>query len=188
MSLFSFLLGALIVLLSVKPSFIRSRKTIREARASILDLTRRRQMLSQKIRALARESLNQRLTAGEDDVETEEMAKRIAGLQHRLGELEAIDRRILVLDERRGLSETGWILCIRRALSSGPPLEPDAVAALWDEGRYVFFFASDPARARRKATVRFPEDQGFQIVEITPHTGDLSDVPSPGGGPKQNIA
>lgn len=180
MSWFAILLGAMIVLLSAKPGIIRARRQLRDARAGIIDLKRRRQMLSQKLRALARESLDQRLTAGADGTECEHLNDRIAVMMRRVEELEAVDRRILVLDERRGLQESGWILLIRRPRSHAQPLEPVGVTRLWDEGRHLFVFASDMRKARRKAAVRFPQSAGFQIVEVHPHDGELSETPQIG--------
>ncbi|QJE73925.1 LapA family protein [Aerophototrophica crusticola] len=176
MSNMAFLIGAVVVALSAKPSYLKAQRTIREARQAILELKRRKHALSQKVRMLAKESLDQRLTAGQDQMESDDLTGRIAGLQHRVQELEAIDRRVLVLDERRGLSESGWIIRLRRPPDQAPALEPSAVTRLWEEGRYVFFFASDVARARRKSLVRFPEEQGFEILEVIPHADDLSTV------------
>ncbi len=173
-----FFIGAMLVLLSLRPTVRRGRKTIRETKRAILELRRRQQALSQKVRSLARESLNQRLTAGQDDIEATALGDRLGELQRRLQELEAQDRRVLVLDERRGLSETGWIICVRRRPDVASPLEPSNVTTLWDDGRYVFFFAADAARARRKTQVRFPEEAGYLIVEVKPHQGDLSDPPA----------
>jgi hypothetical protein len=172
------IIGAMLVLLSMRPTVLRARKTLRETRRSLIELRRRQQALSQKVRSLARESLSQRLTAGQDDVEAETLSNRLEELQRRVLELEAEDRRVLVLDERRGLSETGWIICVRRLRNVAPPLEPSNITDLWDEGRYVFFFASDAARAKRKVLVRFPEDAGYLVVEVKAHPGDLSDPPA----------
>lgn len=172
----AFIIGAVVVLLSAKPSFTKAQRTVRDARQAIVELKRRRYALSQKVRMLARESLSQRLTAGQDQMESDDLTGRIAGLQHRVQELEAIDRRVLVLDERRGLSESGWIIRLRRPADQAQPLEHAAVTRLWEEGRYVFFFASDVARARRKSLVRFPEEQGYEILEVIPHADELSTV------------
>ncbi|MQP65757.1 hypothetical protein GE253_10435 [Niveispirillum sp. SYP-B3756] len=173
-----FLIGAMLVILSLRPTVRRARRTIRETQRAIRELRRRQQSLSQKVRSLARESLGQRLTAGQDDIEATALSDKLGELQRRLMELEAEDRRVLVLDERRGLSETGWIICVRRQRDVASPLEPDNVTTLWDDGRYVFYFAADAARAKRKALVRFPEEAGYMIVEVKPHQGDLADPPA----------
>jgi hypothetical protein len=172
------IIGVMLVLLSMRPTALRARKTLRETKRSLIELRRRQQALSQKVRTLARESLSQRLTAGQDDVEAQTLNTRLEELQRRLHELEAEDRRVLVLDERRGLSETGWIICVRRRRDAASPLEPSNVTDLWDEGRYLFFFASDAARAKRKVQVRFPEEAGYLVVEVKPHPGDLADPPA----------
>lgn len=177
MNWFGLILGAMIVILASKPSMIKARKQIRDARLGIIDLTRRRIALSQRLRALARESLGQRLTAGADDTEAGTLDDNIALLKRRVEELEAIDRRILVLDERRGLQETGWIVLVRRARASAPPMEPSGITQLWDEGRYLFVFAIDARKARRKTIVRFTEEGGFQLVEVYPHEGDMTEPP-----------
>lgn len=180
MSGFSIGLGLMVVFLSAKPTVVKANRTIKETRRAMVELRRRQQALSQKIRALARESLGQRLTAGQDDVESDALAQRIVHLQRMVEQLEAEDRRVLVMDERRGLSETGWIICVRRQRSVASPLEPSNITSLWDDGRHMFFFASDMPRARRKVLLRFPEDGGFSIVDIKPHEGDLSDPPAIG--------
>lgn len=181
---FPLLLGLFIVVLSTRPSLERARHVIADAHRSIRELERRKQALSRRIRELAKESLNQRLTSGQDSNETDDLRDRLRTLQQRIRDLEAMDRRILVLDERRGLSETGWILRVRRDPAAAPPLEPRVITALWDEGRYVFFFAGDPARARRKAQIRFPEEHGFSVIEVIPHAGDLTDIPKLSGPAK----
>ncbi|OYQ33449.1 hypothetical protein CHU95_13685 [Niveispirillum lacus] len=170
----------MIVFLSVKPTVIKANRSLKEARRAMVELRRRQHALSTKIRSLARESLGQRLTAGQDDHEAFELQSRTDHLQRTIELLEAEDRRVLVMDERRGLSETGWIICVRRRPEAASPLEPSNITRLWDEGRYVFFFASDMARARRKVLLRFSEEGGFSIVDVKPHEGDLSDPPALG--------
>jgi len=182
MSMTAYVVGGLVVVLSTKPALNKSRKVIRDARNGIADLIRRKFVLSQKLRSLARESLGQRLTTGADTHESTELNEKVAELQARVRELEAVDRRVLVLDERRGLSESGWIILIRRTADHAHPLEPMAITRLWDEGRLLFFYASDVARARRKAAVRFQAEQGFQILEVFAHEGDMSEAPVIGGG------
>lgn len=180
MSGFAMALMLMIVFLSVKPTVIKANRTIKEAKKAIVELRRRQQALSGKIRSLARESLSQRLTAGQDDNEADQLQSRTDHLQRMIEQLEGEDRRVLVMDERRGLSETGWIICVRRRPEAASPLEPSNITRLWDEGRYVFFFASDMARARRKVLMRFSEESGFSIVDVKPHEGDLSDPPALG--------
>ncbi|HYE50310.1 MAG TPA: hypothetical protein VEB20_12020 [Azospirillaceae bacterium] len=176
---FALALGAMIVLIALKPAVVRARQHIMQSKRGLLELKRRRVALSQQIRALARESLGQRLTADADDDESSEMTLRVAGLTRRVQELERVDRRILVLDERRGLSETGWIVLLRRSPEAPVPgYEPQRVTQLWHEGRYVFFYAGDMGRARRKALVRFPESAGYEVVDAFPHEGDLAEQPT----------
>lgn len=178
MSFYTLALGLMIVLLSIKPSLAKATRMTRVTRRAMTELHQRQRALSNRIRILARESLSQRLTAGQDANESEQVEKRLLALQHELERLEAEDRRILVLDERRGLQETGWILHVRRLPEAASPLEPAYITALWNEGRYVFFFAADTQRARRKALLRFSEDAGFLIIDIKQHEGDLSDSPA----------
>ncbi len=185
MSPFAIALAILIVILALKPAFIRARQHVRSARYNVAELRRRKQGLSAQIRILARESLGQRLTAGKDEHESGEMNVRIAQLQRRVSDLEKIDRRVLVMDERRGLQETGWVARIRRDRAGAHPLEPALITRLWDEGRYYFFYATDANKARRKAQVRFVADQGFEVVDVLPHSGDLTEDPKiPGSEPK----
>lgn len=171
-------LGVLIVLMSAKATFLKAHQTVKDTRRTMRDLRRRQQALSLKIRSLARENLAQRVTAGQDESEVDQIQYRISELQRQVDRLELEDRRILVLDERRGLSETGWIVCIRRLPDVASPLEPRGITALWDEGRFVFCYAGDMARARRKVMVRFTEEAGYQIIDVRPHEGDLSDPPN----------
>ena len=171
------ILMLLLVVLAVHPAVMRTHRKVRAARAGVAELKRRKRLLSLQVRALARESLGQRLTSGRDTHESEAIHFHMAELERRLVELQSIDRRVLVLDERRGLTETGWILLIRRPPDAAPPLEPGPITQLWAQGRYFFFFAPDQNRARRKAMVRFSPEQGFEIVDIQPHEGDLSQPP-----------
>ncbi|MFY8094115.1 MAG: hypothetical protein ACOVN0_11630 [Niveispirillum sp.] len=180
MSGFTMALMLMIVFLSVKPTVIKANRSLKEARRAMVELRRRQHALSSKIRSLARESLGQRLTAGQDDHEAFELQSRTDHLQRTIEQLEAEDRRVLVMDERRGLSETGWIICVRRRPDAASPLEPSNITRLWDEGRYVFFFASDIPRVRRKVQLRFSEENGYSIVDVKPHEGDLSDPPALG--------
>lgn len=180
MSGFAMALMLMIVFLSVKPTVIKANRSLKEARRAMIELRRRQNALSSKIRSLARESLGQRLTAGQDDHEAFELQSRTDHLQRSIEQLEGEDRRVLVMDERRGLSETGWIICVRRRPEAASPLEPNNITRLWDEGRYVFFFASDMPRVRRKVLLRFSEENGYSIVDVKPHEGDLSDPPALG--------
>lgn len=180
MSGFTMALMLMIVFLSMKPTVVKANRTLKEAKRAMVELRRRQHALSGKIRSLARESLSQRLTAGQDDHEAEEMQSRTDHLKRMIEQLEAEDRRVLVMDERRGLSESGWIICVRRRPEAASPLEPTNITRLWDEGRYVFFFATDMPRVRRKVLLRFPEDGGFSIVDVKPHEGDLSEPPALG--------
>lgn len=180
MSGFSIALMLMIVFLSMKPTVMKANRTLKEAKRAMIELRRRQYALSGKIRALARESLGQRLTAGQDDNEAHQLQSRTDHLKRMIEQLEAEDRRVLVMDERRGLSETGWIICVRRRPEAATPLEPSNITRVWDEGRYVFFFATDIPRVRRKVLLRFPEDGGFNIVDVKPHEGDLSDPPALG--------
>ncbi|WP_044559641.1 hypothetical protein [Azospirillum sp. B4] len=176
MNWFAVVLGVMIVLIGVKPAFQKAQRQLKRTRRSIKDLQRRRYVLSQQVRALGRESLSQRLTSVADDVEAAELGSHVKGLTDQVNALESVDRRILVTDERRGLQETGWIVLIRR--TEGLPMEPTRVVKLWEEGRYYFFFASDLTRARRKAQLRFPAAQGYEVLDVVPHEGDLSETPS----------
>lgn len=180
MSGFAIALMLMIVFLSMKPTVVKANHSVKEAKRAMVELRRRQQALSTKIRTLARESLDQRLTAGKDDHEADELQSRTDHLTRNIEMLEAEDRRVLVMDERRGLSETGWIICVRRRPDMASPLEPSNITRLWDEGRYVFFFASDMARARRKVLMRFSEEGGYSIVDVKPHEGDLSEPPNLG--------
>lgn len=170
-------LACMIVILAVKPAVLKARRTIKQGRRTIRELRQRQHVISHQIRMLARESLSQRHTADADDGEVGEMHLTIASLTRRIQELEAVDRRILVLDERRGLQETGWIVLVRRE-GDVPPLEPARIARAWQEGRYVFYFATDLNRARRKAQARFPAAQGYQVIDVFPHEGDLAEPPT----------
>ncbi|TWB16844.1 hypothetical protein FBZ89_1121 [Nitrospirillum amazonense] len=176
MNWFGIVLGVMIVLIGVKPAFQKAQRQIKRTRRNIKDLQRRRFVLSQQVRTLARESLSQRLTSAADGVESAELTSHVKGLTDQVNSLESVDRRILVTDERRGLQETGWIVLIRR--TEGLPMEPTRVVKLWEEGRYYFFFASDLTRARRKAQLRFPAAQGYEILDVVPHEGDLSENPT----------
>ena len=180
MSGFSIALMLMIVFLSMKPTVVKASHSIKEAKKAMVELRRRQHALSTKIRMLARESLGQRLTAGQDDHEAYELQSRTDHLTRTIEQLEGEDRRVLVMDERRGLSETGWIICVRRRPEAASPLEPSNITRLWDEGRYVFFFATDMARARRKVLMRFAEEGGYSIVDVKPHEGDLSEPPNLG--------
>ncbi|MBB6254184.1 hypothetical protein [Nitrospirillum iridis] len=184
MNWFAIALGVMIVLIGVKPAFQKAQRRVKRTRRSIKDLQRRRYVLSQQVRALARESLSQRLTSAADDVEAATLGSNVKGLTDQVNALESVDRRILVTDERRGLQETGWIVLIRRA--EGIPMEPTRVVKLWEEGRYFFFFATDLTRARRKAQLRFPAAQGYEVLDVVPHEGDLSETPTFGGAKRQS--
>ena len=168
--------GLLIVVGAVKPVFNKAKVTLHQARQGVQEMLRRKHSLSQQVRTLARECLHHRATSVHDHDDAERLHDVVAGLTRRVEELESVDRRILVLDERRGLRETAWILCIAR---SGPPLphEPPRVTESWREGRYIFYWAENERLARNKASIRFPADHGFQVIEVLRHDGDLADTP-----------
>lgn len=184
MNIFASAVGGMIMLIAAKPAVIKSFREIRRVRATIRDLERRRRALSQQLRVLARESLNQRALSAADARETETLSETIDGLQGRLDSLQSVDRRIIVMDERRGVVETSWIILIRRAVgASAPPNEPPAISQLWRDGRYYHFFATDEARARRKAGQLFPASGGYEVQAVHPYDGDLSQVAKLPGAP-----
>lgn len=177
-----FAVGLLIVISAVKPTVTKARISIYQARQGVQEVLRRKHSLSQQIRTLARESLHQRTTSASDRHNSENLHDVIEGLTRKAAELECVDRRVLVLDERRGLQEVGWIICLHRSPDAAPSQEPPRVTETWAEGRYLFFWAQDESKARRKTNIRFPEDQGFRILEVTRHDGDLSDMPALSSG------
>lgn len=172
-----FAVGGLIVIAAVKPTFNKALVAIHQARETVQDVLRRKHSLSQQVRTLARESLHQRLTSVRDAGGAEGLNDVIAGLERRIEELEEVDRRVLVLDERRGQREVGWILRIVRQ-GPAPFAEPPRVTESWQAGRYLFYWAQDEKGARQRVTLRFPESAGFRIVEAVRHEGDLSEEPS----------
>lgn len=170
-------IGLLIVLGAIRPVFNKAKVTIHQARQGVQEMLRRKHSLSQQVRTLARECLHLRAASLHDRDDTEHLHETIAGLTRRVDELEAVDRRILVLDERRGLRETAWILLIVRT-GPPPPHEPPRVTESWREGRYIFYWAENERLVRNKASIRFPADHGFQVIEAMRHDGDLADSPS----------
>ena len=169
--------GFLIVLAAIKPVFNKARVTLHQAKQGVQEMLRRKHSLSQQVRTLARECLHHRASSVHDHDDAERAHDAVAGLSRRVEELEAVDRRILVLDERRGLRETAWILCIVRT-GPPPPHEPPRVTESWREGRYIFYWAENERLARNKASIRFPADHGFQVIEVLRHDGDLADTPN----------
>lgn len=169
--------GVLIVIAAVKPMVTKARVGVFQARQGVQEVLRRKHALSQQIRALARESLHHGLARKHDGDDSEGLHEVIEGLTRRVGDLEAVDRRVLVLDERRGQRETGWIVHLCRD-EDAPPMEPERVTETWRDGRYVFFWAPDERGARQRAGIRFPEAQGFRILDVAPHTGDLTEPPA----------
>ncbi len=172
-----FAVGLLIVVSAVKPTVTKARISIYQARQSVQEVLRRKHSLSVQIRTLARESLHQRTTSVHDRHNSENLHDVIEGLTRKAADLECVDRRVLVLDERRGQQETGWIICVHRSADAAPQAEPPRVTETWIEGRYLFFWAQDEIKARRKAAIRFPEDQGYRVIETMRHDGDLSESP-----------
>lgn len=169
--------GILMVIAAVKPMVTKARMAVFQARQGVSEVLRRKHALSQQIRALARESLHQGMARRHDGTDSEGLHETIEGLTRRAEELEAVDRRVLVLDERRGQRETGWIVHLIRP-EEGLPTEPPRVAETWRDGRYLFFWAPDERGARQRAAIRFPEHHGFRILDVTPHPGDLSEDPT----------
>jgi hypothetical protein len=179
MTLFDFTefsVGALIVIGAVRPTFNKLLVALHKAREGVRDVLRRKHSLSQQIRALAKESLHQRINSVHDAVGAEDLHDVIAALTRNVEALEAVDRRVVVLDERRGQREVGWILLLARD-PPGPQSEPPRITELWQQGRYLFFWAQDEQGARHRAGLRFPERQGFRILQVIRHEGDLSEPP-----------
>lgn len=172
-----FAVGLLIVIGAVKPTFNKAVVAVHQARSNIQDVLRRKHSISQQIRTLAKESLHQRVSILHDAHGTDSLHDVIGGLTRKVEQLEWVDRRVLVLDERRGQREVGWILRIARH-GPGPALEPPRVTESWQHGRYVFFWAQDEKSARQRAGVRFPELLGYRIVEVMRHEGDLGEDPA----------
>ena len=169
--------GGLIVIAAVKPTFNKAIVAIHQARETVQDVLRRKHSLSQQVRTLAKESLHQRISRAHDSDGAENLHEVIANLERRVEELETVDRRVVVLDERRGQREVGWILRIVRQ-EPGPYTEAPRVTENWQLGRYLFFWAQDEKGARQRAAIRFPESMGYRVAEVIRHEGDLSDEPA----------
>lgn len=176
MNTFAFFVGVAFVAIAIKPAVLKARRDLRQVRVDIRDLTRRSAGLSQQVRTLARECRNQRLLGSADAAQVQIQGETLKELQGSLDALQGVDRRIIVLEERRGPTESGWIAQVRRP-GVPPPGEPATITHLWRDGRYYHCFASDPARARRKLEQRLPSQDGYEIIgDLRPHAEELTEV------------
>ena len=79
-----------------------------------------------------------------------------------------IDHRLYVLDDRRTKADQSWIVVVGHptyAQAISVNALPSAVE-VWRRGRRFLVFALDGGKAREKASARYHERQGYQIISV----------------------
>lgn len=164
----AYLLAACIGLAALVISLTLGMKRLRETGEMLEKGAARKQAQSDRVRRLARASLQLR-----DDLEAakrrkENIDQSCFDLEERLKTVGVERNRLIVFDDRRTKTDAGWVAHIAnpdfasKVNSSADPLALDG----WRKGRRYVVWALDENKAREKISARFPSKRGFNIVKI----------------------
>ena len=157
-----------LALVALGAGLIRAFKTVQDARGRVDKLVKSRASQLERIRKAARTSLQ--LKRSIKDAEKRraacdaEVEAAVAGLQTASN----IDHRLYVLDDRRTKADQSWIVVVGHptyAQAISVNALPSAVED-WRRGRRFLVFALDGGKAREKASARYHERQGYQIISV----------------------
>lgn len=151
-------------------AMLQAIKRLRETEAMMDKVDARRQQQVDRIKRAARQTLGLRreLTAAKRRKTSMEFA--CEELEERLRALNAVDRRIFVLDDRHTQNDLGWLVKISNASYAervNANLERSALDS-WKRGRRFLVWGLDEHKAREKVAARFPHGKGFTIQAIEP--------------------
>lgn len=171
-----YLFSALVGVATVAVSLLSARRRLQTAEDRIASAAARRQAQVERLKRLARATLDQArdLRAARRRKESIDLA--CEDLEQRLAAAGAVDRRIYVLDDRRTPADAGWVVTVAHAdygarLTGGlekTVLEKTA-RERWKRGRRFLVWGLDEAKAREKTNARYPEHKGFSILSVKPY-------------------
>jgi len=120
------------------------------------------------VRAAGRHTLHQRRELSLMERAAEAIQRDCEQAQAQVRELEAVDRRLYVLDERRTNADQSWVAVISHANFRRDVL-PDAtprLAVSWVRGRRFIVWAVDQEKAQQKVWNRYPPARGFVLLSL----------------------
>lgn len=166
-----YLFSALVGVAALAVSLLSARRQLRTAEDRIANAATRKQAQVERLRRLARATLDQarELRAVRRRKETIELA--CEDLEQRLAAAGAVDRRVYVLDDRRTHADGGWVVTVANADYGGRVTGGLEKAALerWKKGRRFLVWGLDEKKAREKTNARYPEHKGFSVLSVKPH-------------------
>ncbi len=166
-----YLFSALVGVATLAVSLLSARRQLRTAEDRIASAAARRQSQVERLKRLARATLDQTrdLRAARRRKEAIDLA--CEDLEERLAAAGAADRRVYVLDDRRTPADAGWVVTVAHpdygARVTGG-LEKTALER-WKRGRRFLVWGLDEAKAREKTNARHPEHKGFSILSVKPY-------------------
>lgn len=158
------LLVVLVVATAFAGALEQAMRRVRNTRRRVSTLVTKKQQQVERLRAAGRESL----TLGR---EVRNQQRAVDLLLEEIGQVEAeLDRlahpanRTFVLDERRGMADSGWHVTVEAPLvGAGTRNGPT-----WQGHRRFRVWAPDEHAARAKVERRYDPEQGYAIITVFP--------------------
>lgn len=168
----AYVFAALVGLSSLVFAMVMAMRRLKTAEERIANAVSRKQAQVDRIRRVARATLEQAedLRAARRRKEVVEVA--CEDLEQRLKAAGAADRRVYVLDDRRTQADVGWLMKVSNPdyARINPNLEKRALES-WKRGRRFLVWGLDEKKAREKMNARYPEQKGFIILSVQQSLG-----------------
>lgn len=168
----AFVFAGMVGLTALAYAMLQAVRRLRETAAMMDKAQARRQQQVERIKRAARQTLGQRRELNAAKRRRTAMEFACEELEERLRALNAVDRRIFVLDDRHTQNDLGWLVKISNtsyAERVNANLERSALDS-WKRGRRFLVWGLDEHKAREKVAARFPQAKGFTIQSIEPRT------------------
>lgn len=161
---------AIASMLALAAGFLRSHQHVEVARSRIEGLRRAKEVQVERIRQAAKTSLMLKREFRKAEDRKAELQEEIRDQTIKLAAALRVDRRVYVLDDRRGASDLSWIVTVTNThfTEHVNPQANMAAQLSWRAGRRMVVYALDAAKAREKAATRLPERLGYQVGTIIP--------------------
>lgn len=158
------LLAVMIVATAFALALEQSMRRVRDLRRRVTQLVTKKQQQVDRLRVAGRESLTLGREVRNQQRTVDQLIEETAQVEAELLRLAHPANRTFVLDEKRGLADSGWHVTVEAPITGvgvrGGPT--------WEGQRRFRVWAPDEHAARAKMEKRYAADQGYAIVSIFP--------------------
>ena len=169
----AYVFAALVGLSSLVFAMIMAMRRLKTAEERIANAVTRKQAQVDRIRRLARTTLEQPIDLRAARRRKQAIEVACEDLEQRLKASNAVDRRVYVLDDRRTQADLGWVVKLSNpeyGTRVNSNLDKTALES-WKRGRRFLVWGLDEKKAREKMNARYPENKGFTIQSVQQHLG-----------------